>query len=103
MGIRIAPLRVEGDDYYVVFPSPYPGRGPEYMVVDAAGAPVCFDETFDYLRDIADSPEPDAFVEALEAAADAAVARGGEPLEGRIAILGDSAIELAEGEGWLHR
>ena len=104
MQIRIAEIRVgyEGreDRYFVMYPPPAPEAGPDWMILDADGGPVCVDETADKLRD----ELPEEFVDALCEAARAAVERrAGESLEERLTIPGDSAFEWAEDLGWLVR
>ena len=98
--IRIAGVTVKEEQYFVIYPFPSPAKGPEWLLLDADGGPVCVDKTVDALRGFV----PDEFVDALEAAADAAVESGaGEPLDERLGIPSVSAISLAEDLGWLAR
>jgi len=102
MELRIADITVEfggrEDKYYIMYPSPAPPDSPDWMILDTDGSPVCVDWTVDEVRDFA----PDEFVDRLDAAARAAVARGdGEPLSERRSVPGDSALAWAEDLGWL--
>jgi len=103
MQIRIADITVEFDGreerYFVMYPSPAKPESPaSWMVLDADGGPVCVDSYIDDLRD----ELPDEFVDRLDAAARAAVAKDvGEPLEERRAVPGTSALEWAGDLGWL--
>ena len=103
MTVKIADITVEFDGredrYFVMHPSPEPSDSPaSWMLLDADGSAVCVDQTVDSLR----GEVPDELVDALEAAADAAVARGdGVPLEERRSVPGDSALAWAEDLGWL--
>jgi len=103
MQIRIADITVEfngrEDRYFVMYPSPAKSDSPaSWMILDSDGGPVGVDSYIDDLRD----ELPDEFVDALDAAARAAVARGdGEPLSERRSVPADSAIEWAEDLGWL--
>jgi len=102
MELRIADITVEfggrEDKYYVWYPSPGLPDSPEWMVLDTDGGGVCVDWTVDKVREEA----PDEFVDALEAAARAAVAAGdGERMNELYPLPGTSALEWAEDLGWL--
>jgi len=100
--LRIAKVTVDfdgrEDKYYIMYPSPAPPDSPDWMILDTDGSPVCVDWTIDEVRGFA----PDEFVDRLEAAARAAVARGdGERMSEMYPIPGTSALEWAEDLGWL--
>jgi hypothetical protein len=102
--LRIAKITVDYDGredrYYVWYPSPAPPDSPDWMILDTDGSPVCVDWTVDEVRDFA----PDEFVDRLDAAARAAVARGdGERMNELYIKPGTSALEWAEDLGWLAR
>ena len=102
MELRIADITVEfngrEDKYYIMYPSPAPPDSPDWMILDTDGSPVCVDWTVDEVRDFA----PDEFVDRLDAAARAAVARGGGERMNELYIKpGTSALEWAEELGWL--
>jgi len=102
MELRIADITVEfggrEDKYYIMYPSPAPPDSPDWMILDTDGSPVCVDWTVDEVRDFA----PDEFVDRLDAAARAAVARdAGERMSELYPIPGTSALEWAEDLGWL--
>jgi hypothetical protein len=101
MQIRIAEVTVDfdgrEDKYYIMYPSPAPPDSPDWMILDTDGSPVCVDWTVDEVRDFA----PDEFVDRLDAAARAAVAKdAGAPLSERRSVPGDSALAWAEDLGW---
>ena len=102
--LRIAKVTVDfdgrEDKYYIMYPSPAPPDSPDWMILDTDGSPVCVDWTVDEVRDFA----PDEFVDRLDAAARAAVARdAGERMSELYPIPGTSALEWAEDLGWLAR
>jgi len=100
--LRIAEITVDYDGredrYYVWYPSPELPDSPAWMVLDTDGGWVCVDWTVDKVREEA----PDEFVDRLDAAARAAVARdAGERMSELYPIPGTSALEWAEDLGWL--
>ena len=102
MELRIADITVEfngrEDKYYIMYPSPAPPDSPDWMILDTDGSPVCVDWTVDEVRDFA----PDEFVDRLDAAARAAVARAaGERMNELYIKPGTSALKWAEDLGWL--
>ena len=103
MTVKIAEIicEFEGrqEKYFVMYPSPAAPESPAtWMILDSDGAAVSVDSHIDDLR----GDLPDEFVDTLEAAARAAVARDtGEPLEERRAVPGTSALAWAEDLGWL--
>ena len=88
---------------YVLYPSPHPGTGPAYMVVNEDGDPLFVEGGEDELRNLFDFPEPWWYVDALREVAHAAwCVDCGEPLT-EWPFSGDSALEMAEDMGWLAR
>ena len=105
MQIRIAEITFEcegrEEKYFVLYPSPEPPGSPaSWMILDSDGGPVGVDSYIDDLR----GDCGDEFIDALDAAARAAVARdAGERMSELYPIPGTSALEWAEDLGWLAR
>jgi len=103
MTVKIADVTVEFDGreekYYVLYPSPEPPESPaSWMILDSDGGPVGVDSYIDDLR----GDCGDEFIDVLEAAARAAVARDtGERMNELYPLPGTSALEWAEDLGWL--
>ena len=103
MTVKIADITVGFDGreekYYILYPSPEPPESPaSWMILDSDGGPVGVDSYIDDLR----GDCGDEFIDALDAAARAAVARdAGERMSELYPIPGTSALEWAEELGWL--
>jgi len=96
MELRVAPVDVWKRPYCVVYPSTTPAVGPKWMIYNSTGL-VADAESLARLSDFV----TEALLDALYAAAEAAVARGdGEPLEEQGEPLPARALEWLERLGW---
>ena len=107
MKIRIVSFTVSigdwGEKGYILYPSPHPGTGPAYMVVNEDGDPLFVEGGKSELRNPVNSPEGWWYVHALNDVAHAAwCADCGEPIR-EWPFPGHSALERAEDMGWVAR
>ena len=107
MKIRIVSFTVSIGNWqekgYILYPSPHPGTGPAYMVVNGDGVPLFVEGGESELRNPVNSPEGWWYVHALRDVAHAAwCADCGEPL-GEWPFDGVYALEVAENMGWVAR
>ena len=107
MQIRITPFTVgfggREERGYILYPSPDPGTGPAYLVLDKDGDLLFVEGGEDELRDPINCPDERWYVAALRDVAHAAwCADCGEPLE-EWPFDGVYALEVAENMGWVAR
>ena len=107
MELRIASFTVgfggRDERCFLLYPSPDPGTGPAYLVLDKDGDLLFVEGGEDELRDPINCPDERWFVDALRDVAHAAwCADCGEPLE-EWPFDGVYALEVAENMGWIAR